>query len=174
MSRHTIPLPAGYRHADAYMFHGRDANALAEVVDAQAGRIRKGVLLDGVPTLLDITLHADRAECSVDSDGTASEAAIQDALSELTRGRTVLVIAHRLATITGVDRIVVLDRGELVETGSHDELVAADGTYARMLAAHESDLASDKTPAATESVTTESATTENTAKPAQPGQEATR
>ena len=82
MNRRTIALPAGYRHADAYTFHGRDADALAETVDALAGRIRKGVLLDGGPTLLDITLHTDRAECSVDSDGTASETAVQDALGE--------------------------------------------------------------------------------------------
>jgi DNA-3-methyladenine glycosylase II len=80
MSRRTIALPAGYRHADAYTFHGRDADALAEVVDANAGRIRKGVLLDGVPTLLDITLHADRAECTVAGDGAAPGDAVHDAL----------------------------------------------------------------------------------------------
>jgi DNA-3-methyladenine glycosylase II len=87
MSRrqHTIALPAGYRHADAFAFHGRDADALAEDVDADTGRIRKGVLLDGVPTVLDITLHAHRAECVVDSDGAAADAtaadrAIHDAL----------------------------------------------------------------------------------------------
>ena len=74
----TIPLPAGYRHADAFAFHGRDADALAEQVDADAGRIRKGVLLDGVPTVLDITLHADRAGCVVDSDGAAAGAAAAD------------------------------------------------------------------------------------------------
>jgi len=82
MSRreHTIPLPAGYRRADAFTFHGRDADALAEQVDANAGRIRKGVLLDGVPTVLDITLHADRAGCVVDSNGTAADSAAHDAL----------------------------------------------------------------------------------------------
>jgi DNA-3-methyladenine glycosylase II len=78
--RHTIALPAGYRRADAFTFHGRDADALAEQVDADAGRIRKGVLLGGVPTLLDITLHTDRAECVVDSDGAAAHDAVDDAL----------------------------------------------------------------------------------------------
>ena len=75
MSRreHTIPLPADYRQADAFTFHGRDADALAEQVDADAGRIRKGVLLDGVPTVLDITLRADRAACVIDSDGAAAD-----------------------------------------------------------------------------------------------------
>ena len=79
-SRHTIALPAGYRHADAFTFHGRDADALAEQVDPETGRIRKGVLLAGVPTVLDITLHADRAECVVDSDGPAADNAIHDVL----------------------------------------------------------------------------------------------
>jgi len=80
MSRrhHTIALPAGYRHADAFTFHGRDADALAEQVDADAGRIRKGVLLDGVPTVLDITLRTDRAGCVIDSDGAADRAAAAD------------------------------------------------------------------------------------------------
>lgn len=85
MSRRTIALPQGYRRSDAFTFHGRDADALAEQVDADAGRshggrIRKGVLLGGVPTLLDITLHDDRAECVVDSDGAAPSDAVRDAL----------------------------------------------------------------------------------------------
>jgi DNA-3-methyladenine glycosylase II len=79
-SRHTIALPAGYRRADAFTFHGRDADALAEHVDADAGSIRKGVLLAGVPTVLDITLHDDHAECVADSDGAAAQALIHAAL----------------------------------------------------------------------------------------------
>jgi DNA-3-methyladenine glycosylase II len=71
----TIPLPADYRREDAFTFHGRDTDALAEQVDADAGRIRKGVLLDGVPTVLDITFHGDRAGCVIDSDGAAASAA---------------------------------------------------------------------------------------------------
>ena len=82
-SRHTVALPAGYRHADAYAFHGRDAEALAERVDPDAGRIRKGVLLDGVATTLDIVLHADRAECSVEADGPVPEAALHDVLQNM-------------------------------------------------------------------------------------------
>lgn len=66
-----------------------------------------------------------------------SEAAIQDALSRLVAHRTALVIAHRLATITSADRIVVLDHGRVVETGTHTELLAARGQYMRMWAAHE-------------------------------------
>ncbi|MGW0178183.1 ABC transporter ATP-binding protein [Nocardia sp. NPDC003345] len=61
-----------------------------------------------------------------------SEAAVQDALADLVSGRTVLVIAHRLHTITGVDRILVLDNGALVEQGVHAELRTAGGTYQRL------------------------------------------
>jgi len=82
-ARHTVALPAGYRHADAYAFHGRDADALAERVDPAAGRIRKGVLLDGVATLLDIALHADRAECIVDADGPVSDDAVRDVVHNM-------------------------------------------------------------------------------------------
>ena len=78
--RHTIALPAGYRHADAFTFHGRDADALAEQVDANARRIRKGVLLGGVPVMLAITLHADRAVCTVAGVGAAPGDAVHDAL----------------------------------------------------------------------------------------------
>ncbi len=61
-----------------------------------------------------------------------SEYLVQQALNRLTTGRTVLVIAHRLHTITGVDRIVVLDGGAVVETGTHQELFAAGGRYRRL------------------------------------------
>jgi ABC transporter fused permease/ATP-binding protein len=71
-------------------------------------------------------LILDEATSSLDS---ASEKLVQEALSELMKGRTTLVIAHRLATIRAMDRIMVLKSGEIIEEGQHDELIAKKGTY---------------------------------------------
>ena len=59
---------------------------------------------------------------------------MQDALALLMRGRTTVVVAHRLATVRDADRIVVLDDGRVVETGTHDVLVARGGLYASLAA----------------------------------------
>ncbi|WP_237478702.1 ABC transporter ATP-binding protein [Lichenibacterium dinghuense] len=74
-------------------------------------------------------LILDEATSALD---TATEVAIQRSLTELSAGRTTLVIAHRLATIRHADRIVVVDRDGLVEQGRHGDLVARDGTYRRL------------------------------------------
>jgi ABC-type multidrug transport system fused ATPase/permease subunit len=64
-----------------------------------------------------------------------TEAEVRDALERLRKGRTTLVVAHRLSTIRAADRIVVLRDGRVIEQGSHVELMSSDGEYARMLAA---------------------------------------
>jgi ATP-binding cassette subfamily B protein len=76
----------------------------------------------------------DEATSHLDND---NEAHIQEALEHALEGRTALVIAHRLSTIRSADRIAFLERGRIVEIGTHDELVAANGRYANQLAAGE-------------------------------------
>ena len=82
------------------------------------------VILKDAPILV-----LDEATSSLDSE---VEAAIQEQLETLMRGRTVIAIAHRLSTIARLDRLVVLDKGHIVEQGTHASLLAAEGTYARL------------------------------------------
>ncbi|UGT39745.1 ABC transporter ATP-binding protein/permease [Nocardia yamanashiensis] len=91
--------------------------------EAQRLSIARALLAD-TPVLV-----LDEATAFADPE---SEAAVQDALAVLVAGRTVLVIAHRLHTITGVDRILVLEHGSLVEQGDHATLSTAGGTYQRL------------------------------------------
>lgn len=111
-----LALPRGYQSVI-----GEDA--ILSGGEAQRLSIARTLLADTPVLILDeATSHADPE----------SEAQIQDALSVLAQGRTTLVIAHRLASIRGVDQIVVLDRGRVVECGRHEQLLEANGAYARL------------------------------------------
>lgn len=84
------------------------------------------VLLKDAPLLV-----LDEATSALDSE---VEAAIQESLNELMQGKTVIAIAHRLSTIAQMDRLIVLDKGNIVEQGTHKELIANNGIYAQLWA----------------------------------------
>ncbi|GJL84681.1 MAG: ABC transporter permease [Micavibrio sp.] len=85
--------------------------------------IARAILRDAPILLL------DEATSALDNE---SEKAVQQALEELEKGRTTLVIAHRLSTVQSADQIIVLDQGEIVETGTHESLLVAGGLFAKM------------------------------------------
>ena len=112
--------------ADAKGRTGYDAHVGERGVKLSGGQRQRiaiaRVMLKDAPILI-----LDEATSALDSE---VEAAIQDNLYRLMEGKTVIAIAHRLSTIAAMDRLVVMDKGEIVESGTHDDLVARGGLYA--------------------------------------------
>jgi ATP-binding cassette, subfamily B, bacterial MsbA len=126
-------IEAAARAAAAHDFVAALPGGYAFRVGPGGGRLSGGerqrvalarAFLKDAPILL-----LDEATSALDSE---SERLVQDALARLMRGRTTLVIAHRLSTVREADQIAVMEAGRVIETGRHDGLIAADGAYARL------------------------------------------
>jgi ATP-binding cassette subfamily B protein len=128
-------LTAALKQAQAYEFVMKLSDGLDTVIGERGVKLSGGqrqrlaiarAILQDAPLLL-----LDEATSALDS---VSEQAIQKALHELMKGRTSIVVAHRLSTLKHLDKIVVLDKGACVEQGTHDELIAQNGIYADLWA----------------------------------------
>ncbi|MCB0128488.1 MAG: ATP-binding cassette domain-containing protein, partial [Caldilineaceae bacterium] len=108
---------------------GYDFELIAGGANLSQGQRQLLALARALALSPDAVLVLDEATSSID---TATEALIQDALERILSSRTSLVIAHRLSTVRNADRIIVMERGKVVEDGSHAELLELNGYYARL------------------------------------------
>ena len=116
--------------SDAKGRRGYDAHVGERGVKLSGGQRQRiaiaRVMLKDAPILL-----LDEATSALDSE---VEAAIQESLDKMMEGKTVIAIAHRLSTIAAMDRLIVLDKGRIIEEGSHTELLEKQGLYAKLWA----------------------------------------
>ena len=111
-------MPDGYQSPAGEMGRNLSGGQRQRVALARA-------ILRGAPILL-----LDEATSALDAE---SEAKVQAALAEFSKGRTTLIIAHRLSTVRAADRIIVMEDGRAVEEGTHDALMASSGAYKRLV-----------------------------------------
>jgi ATP-binding cassette subfamily B protein len=120
---------------DAYQHHLVERGANLSTGQKQLLAFARSVAFDP-----EVMLVLDEATANIDSE---TEALIQESLERLTERRTSIIIAHRLATVRSADRIIVLHHGEIVEQGSHDELLALRGRYFRLWLLQQRDVPAD-------------------------------
>lgn len=141
-TRAEIVAAARAAHAHEFILrlpHGYDS-LVGERGQALSGGERQRISIARALLIDPRILILDEATSSVD---TATEKEIQKALDNLVKGRTTIAIAHRLSTLRKADRLVVLDRGRIVEVGNHDELIAREGAYYKLYQAQQRNVDTD-------------------------------